>query len=307
MANTDNFRIFYNQSIQPELVRLDQQRRQLLRRMMFSLALWAGIAVLLFYLQIFVVALFALLPFGVYLSVMFSRFRKFVLNFKPRVVKLILDFIDDGLLFGDLKYNPKGKIELKKFLWSSLFGARPAVYDGEDYIEGRIGDVEFEMSELRVQEFSRVRARLDDVFRGVFVRAKFFAPLKGALLVLPRKELPQLSEAVKDFVRNGGQAMDGFVRHEEFRRVFTVYGSRNAKVADLLPEELMDFMLRYRKRKGEVYLSIFGKNCYAALTSKKDILEPKLFQSNVSFELVREFYEDIDAALFVVMALDRSH
>ncbi|MCB9336965.1 MAG: DUF3137 domain-containing protein [Lewinellaceae bacterium] len=307
MANTDNFRIFYNQSIQPELVRLDKQRRQLLRRMFFTLLLWAGIAVLLFYLQVFVFALYALIPFGIYLYVMTTRFRKFVLTFKPRVVKLILDFIDDGLLFGDLKYNPKGKIELKKFLWSSLFGARPAVYEGEDYIEGRIGDVEFEMCELRVQEFSRVRARLDDVFRGVFIRSKFFAPLKGAMLVLPKKELPQLSEAVRDFVRNGGQAMDGFVRHEEFRKVYTIYGSRHTKVADLLPDELMDFMLQYRKKKGEVYLSLFGKNCYVALSSKKDILEPKLFQSNVSFDLVREFYEDIDAALFMVMALDRSH
>ncbi len=307
MANTDNFRIFYNQSIQPELIRLDRQRRQLLRRMMFTAVLWTGIAVLLFYLQIFVIALFALLPFGVYISVMIARFRKFVLTFKPRVVKLILDFIDDGLLFGDLKYNPKGKIEPQKFLWSSLFVTRPAVYEGEDFIEGRIGDVEFEMCELKVQEYSRVRQRLDDVFRGVFIRAKFFYPPKGALLILPRHELPQLSESVKAFVRNGGQAMDGFIRHEEFRKIYTIYGSRNTKVAELLPDELMDFILKYRKKSGEIYLSLIGKICYVAISNKKDILEPKLFQSNVSYELVREFYEDIDAALYMVMALDRSH
>jgi tRNA splicing ligase len=101
--------------------------------------------------------------------------------------------------------------------------------------------------------------------------------------------------------------MDGFVRNDEFRKIYTIYGSRNTKVAELLPDELMDFILKYRKKAGEIYLSVIGKNCYVAIGSKKDILEPKLFQSNVSYELVREFYEDIDAALYMIMALDRSH
>jgi hypothetical protein len=41
--------------------------------------------------------------------------------------------------------------------------------------------------------------------------------------------------------------------------------------------------------------------------NEKDILEPNILQSNVSFELVREFYDDIYMALYVVQALDRAH
>ncbi|MEO1260415.1 MAG: DUF3137 domain-containing protein [Bacteroidota bacterium] len=307
MHNPDEFRIFYNQTIHPELTRLDKQRLSMLRRIFFSLLLMTGVAILIFMIEILVVALIAAIPFVIYISYQFRKIRKFRADFKPRVVELILDFIDDDLLFGDLKYNAKGKITPDKFFRSNIFGAKPAIYEGEDYIEGRIGDVEFEMSELIVEEFSKVRKRLDLVFRGIFVRAKFFYPLHGSLLVIPRNEMPRRSEALKSFVRNNGQLMDPFVKHKEFMDHYTVYGSKNSKVQELLPHFLMDFILEARERTGEIQLSIFQENCYVAISNKKDILEPKIFQSNVSYELVREFYEDIYVALFIVRALDEAH
>ncbi len=288
-------------------MRLDKQRRRMLRRIFLSLLLMVGVATLLYSVQILMVALISAIPFVIYIYNQFKLINKFKADFKPRVVELILDFIDDDLLFGDLKYKAKGKISIDRFLRSNIFGVRPAVYQGEDYIEGRIGDVEFEMCELLVEEFSRVRKRLDLVFRGIFVRAKFFYPLNGALLVLPRATLPQRSEALKSFIRYNGQVMDPFVRHKKFLETYTVYGSMNTKVGELLPEELMDFILASKEKTGEIQLSIFNENCYIAITNEKDILEPKIFQSNVSFELVREFYDDIYAALFIVTALDKAH
>jgi hypothetical protein len=307
MQNPENFRLFYNQTIQPELQRLDKRRRRLLRWMFFSAVILAGILVSQLYIRILVVTLLLAIPITLYLGYLGRQVQKFRLAFKPRVVRLILDFIDDGLLFGDLKYSAKRKIPLEKFLESRIFYTMPAVYEGEDFIEGRIGDVEFEMCELRVEEFSRVRARLDEVFRGIFVRAKFVHPPRGSLLVVPKVALPEVSEALRGFVALGGQNMDPFLRNRPFTEIFTTYGSKDAKPNDLLPEELMDFILRYRRRAGDIYLSFFGNHIYAGIPNDKDILEPKLFQSNVSYELVREFYEDIYVALSLVIAFDRSH
>ena len=307
MHTPDEFRIFYNQTIHPELMRLDKHRRRMLRRIFLSLVMMLGLGFLVYQLKILLLALLAAIPFVIYISYQLQQIKKFRDKFKPRVVELVLDYIDDGLLFGEMKYDAKRKIEKEKFHRSNLFGATPAVYNGEDFIEGRIGDVEFEMCELDVQEFSKVRARLDQVFLGLFVRAKFFYPLQGALLVVPRTSLPKISNAVKSFIRHDGQVMDGLIRHKAFKEAYAVYGSKNTKIKELLPEELMDFILEAQEKTGEIYLSIFGKNCYVAIWNEKDILEPKIFQSNVSFELVREFYEDIYVALYVVTALDRSH
>ncbi|MBK8562207.1 MAG: DUF3137 domain-containing protein [Saprospiraceae bacterium] len=305
--NPEEFRLFYNQTIHPELMRLDKQRLRMLRLITFSATLMLGVGVLVYALSEFLFAALASLPFMGYIAMVVGRIRRFTDDFKPRVVRLVLDFIDDGPLFGDLRYDAKRKMPIEKFLKSQLFITRPAIYEGEDFIEGRIGDVEFEMSELKVEEFSRVRQRLDSVFRGVFLRAKFKYPLKGSVLVLPRAKLPYLSETLKVFVRHGGQVMDNYIKNQKFRETYITYGHRNTKVTDLVTEELMAFLLSYRKDKGEVCLSINGENCYMGIWNQKDILEPNLLQSNVSFELVREFYDDIYMALYVVQALDRAH
>ncbi len=307
MQHPDNFRIFYNRTIQPELRRLDTIRRRLLRLILFAALLMIGVVVLLSYIRVFVIAMIATLPFGLYIAFIAQRIRKFTHEFKPRIVKLILDFIDDGLLFGDLKYDAKRKIPQQIFMRSQIFGTQPAVYEGEDYIEGRIGDVEFSMCELNVQEYSRVRERLDKVFRGIFIHAKSFYPRKGALLVVPTSKLPQLSEAPKEFIRNGGRNLSSSIMHEKFSNAYTVYGSEHVAINNFLPKELMDFILSHRSHTREIYLSIFGKNCYVAIANEKDILEPKIFRSNVSFELVREFYDDIYVGLYLVMALDVSY
>lgn len=305
--NPEEFRIFYNQTIHPELVRLDRHRKRLLWRIGLSAVLMFGAMGLISLIDVFVVSLLAAIPFVIYISYLANQVRKFVQDFKPKVVKLVLDFIDDGALFGDLTYKAKGMVTKEKFIQSSIFGVKPTVYEGEDLIEGRIGDVEFEMSEINAKVFSQARSRMVGVFRGIFLRAKFNYPMEGALLVVPRSSLPNISAAVKWFIGKGGQAMDGFVQHQDFLEVYMVYASKNVKMQEMLPQSLMDFMLRHHETYGDIYLSLFGSNCFVAIENEKDILEPKFYQSNVSFELVKEFYDDIFVALFVVGALDEAH
>lgn len=303
----EKFRKYYNHTIHPELVRLDRKRQRFIRLLLFSVLLFFGVIVFEIYLQIFLLSLIFLLILGTYISFVVYRMRKFIQEFKPHVVKLVLDYIDNDLLFGELQYKTKAKIPLQRFIRSGIFGTVPAVYEGEDYITGRIGDIEFEMCELLVREFSKVRARLDDVFKGVFIHAVFRHPASGQILVLPKDAMPFLIEAVRDFVGGGGQCMDDYVQNEAFKERFTVYGTRNARLSALLPAELINFILNYRNGESDLYLSIKGQHVFVAITNEKDILEPSILQSNVSFELVREFYEDIYSGLYMVKAIDVSH
>jgi hypothetical protein len=302
----DQFRKYYNHTIHPELVRLDRKRMRFIRLLLIAVLLFAAVVVFEIYVRIFVLSLLLMLILGVYMSFVIYRMRKFIREFKPHVVRLVLDFIDDQPLFGELEYKPKGKIPYRRFLSSGIFSLGEAVYEGEDYITGRIGDIEFEMCELLVREFSRVRARLDDVFKGIFIHAVFRHPARGRLLVLPRDEMPLMIDSVRDFVANGGHCMDDHIQDEEFLRRFTVYGTRDARLSTLLPKELRAFILHYRPQN-EVYLSIIGQHIFVAISNDKDILEPRVLQSNVSYDLVREFYEDIASGLYVVRAIDVSH
>ena len=74
--NPTEFRLFYNQTIHPELMRLDRQRRRMLRLILFSAALWLVVAALVYSLSEFLFAAMASLPFIFYLTIVGARVRR---------------------------------------------------------------------------------------------------------------------------------------------------------------------------------------------------------------------------------------
>ena len=65
-------------------------------------------------------------------------------------------------------------------------------------------------------------------------------------------------------------------------------------------------MFRNKTQK-EIYVSFINNDIYVGVTEPKDILEPSIFMSNVSFELVREFYEDIELLVSIVQDFDENN
>ena len=308
MNRYDNFRVFYNQSIQPELLRLDRQRRRLLRLIFFSIVLLIAVIIFEIMLSSFIVTMVMMIPIFIYITYLSFQVKKFKLTFKPKVVELILDFIDDDPNFGTLTYDPKKKIPINTFLKSKIFGSRPSVYEGEDYIAGRIGVVDFELSELNIKEFSKVRNRLNHVFRGVFLHAKLDHPVKGEVIMLPRDFRQYLSRSIKMITAKGGKNYDRAVKNSRFRKEFMTYVGKNSDVQTLISDAMQNEILEYMDRTDKyMYFSFQGNQIYMAVTEQKDILEPKLFQSNVSFELIREFFEDIHLLLEIVEDFEATH
>ena len=51
-------------------------------------------------------------------------------------------------------------------------------------------------------------------------------------------------------------------------------------------------------------MPVVGDKIYIALTQDRDLLEPSLWTSNVSYPLVREFYDDLRILLDLVRHVD---
>ena len=308
MRDLDEFRIYYNHTIHPELVRLDQQRRRLLRLLLFSAFALTGVIIFELFLNILVVTLLLMIPIGIYISYLLLEVKKFRASFKPKVVNLILDFMKESINFRKMTYAADRYIPLKVFNASQIFGVQPAVYEGEDYIEGRVDEIEFQMSELNVKEFSRVRNRLNYVFRGVFMHAELKQPLNGVIVVLPRKFRQYLTRTIKNFHRNGARDMDGFMKTQAFRDTFLTYATNNVKIREVIPDYMEQVFTDYVERTNkEIYVSFIEKHIFIAITNPKDILEPYLFQSNTSFDLIYEFFEDIRTVVSLVEEFDNHH
>lgn len=304
-----DFRLFYNQSIHPELLNLEQRRRRLVRLLGLSVFLLLMVVLLQVYIQIFVVTLFLFIPVGLWIAYLLFRVQVYYQEFKPRVVGLVLDFIDNDINYGTFHYRPKGGIAKDRFLESKIF-TRADEYMAEDYISGQVRELPFELCELRVREFSDVRSRLDYVFSGVFLIGDLRRPeMNGGILLLPDANRKYLSRSQRAFHLMGGRRVRKNLL-AEFEAFFDTYATPNIRLRDVLSEDLQRAILLFRQRfqeenrEKEIYLSMINDKVYLALTQDKDLLEPNLFQNTVSFEIVREFYADINLLLDILQEVD---
>lgn len=258
------------------------------------------------YLQILVLSLFLMIPVGLYLTYLVYNIQQFRSTFKPHVVNLILDFIDDDLNFGTLKYDSKRFIKKERFIASHLFATKAPFYQGEDFIFGKIGELDFEMCELNVKELSKVRNRLNYIFRGIFLQTTSNKSLQGKIIVLPRAFKQYLSRSVKAFNQIGGDEYEGSLS-EKFEENFMTFATKEANVASVLSEDMQKTIVEYREKiNKEIYISFIKNDISIAITEPKDILEPYIFKSNVSYGLVSDFFEDIHTMMNIIKRFDEN-
>ncbi len=310
MQSLNELRQFYNHTIHPELMRMEQRRHRLLLFLGMSFLVLLSIFLLQIYLNILVITLALMIPLVMYITHIFNELETFKNTFKPQVISLLLDFIDNDVTFNiPLKYVEDASISPETFAASRLFNTVSPDYVGEDYISGEMGEMEFEMSELAVKEFSPVRNRLDDVFRGVFLHARFVRDVQlpdGEILVLPRHKKQYLSKTIKSFTVNGGRQYEP--QNLRFSDEFVVYSTTNANIKGFLSNEMQKAIIRYKEKGGkEIYISFIANDIYIAVTQDKDLLEPVLWQSNVSFDLIKEFYDDLTLLLSIVLDIDANN
>ncbi|HNG90580.1 MAG TPA: DUF3137 domain-containing protein [Saprospiraceae bacterium] len=304
-----DFRLFYNHSIHPELMHLEQRRRRLVRLLLLAGLLLLGVVAVQVYLGIFLITLLLLIPVGMGIAYLAFRIRVFFAEFKPRVVEAILDYIDNDVNYSFTKYAPQGSISKQQFLASRIFTTASDFW-GEDLVVGQVRETPFEMSELRVREFSPVRDRLDYVFRGVFLIGDYKRwDMHGSVLLLPDAYRKYLSRSERAFHLLGGRRVQGNLL-PDFEAFFDTYATPEVRIQDVISEELQVAILQFRKdfqeqnRQKEIYLSIIGDKIYIALTQDRDLLEPSLWRNNVSYGLVREFYDDLSMLLDLVRHVD---
>ena len=288
-------------------MRLERRRKRLLRLLFLSGVALTGIFFFELYVNILPLTLALSIPIGFYITFLLYRVREFILNFKPKVVNLILDFIDNDINYGTLYYDSKKLIPKKDFQASNIFKSGTDVYTGEDYIKGAIGEIKFELSELKVREFSRVRRRLNYVFRGVFLKAEARVSMEGSLVILPREFKQYLSRTLKHMFSQRAESIDNLIRNKAFRDYFMTMATKETKIRNVLTDHLQQAIVDYRaKTDKSIYLSFNKKNIYIAVTEPKDLLEPFIWRSNVSFELVREFFEDLQLLLQIIEEIDEN-
>ncbi|MCB0628340.1 MAG: DUF3137 domain-containing protein [Saprospiraceae bacterium] len=303
----EEFRLYYNHTIHPELVRQERARVRILRLIGFSFFILLCLLAIELYIGILVITLFLSIPIVVYIGYLIVRVRQFIQTFKPSVVRLILDFMSQMPNYSDLEYSPDKSISKKQFLSSGLFATKADYFLGEDHIQGQVSLMEFEMSELLVRQVAPVGNRLDTTFEGVFLLATFSEETQGVIRVWPRHQRQYHTRAIKEFTWEGGKNVDEEILNAGFREQFVVYATEDTHVVGILSEPMQAAILDYTIKTGkDIYIAFENRKIYAGITEPRDLLEPSIFYTNLRFDLIREFYEDIYLILRVVMYFDQT-
>ena len=309
VMHIDAFRRYYNTHIYPELKRTERLRKRLLGLIFFSLLIIFLILTISAYLGVVLLSLFLIMPITFYIFYLGYRIQRFRQEFKPRIVGLILDFMNEQLNFSNLSYDAKSMIPKLLFQQSNIFTTKAAYYQGEDFIKGMVGEMPFALSELVVREPSPMTNKLQDVFEGVFLHAIFAEEdTRGEIVVWPKHRKQYLTRSIKEFNFKGGVNQDYEINNPDFQEYFLVYATPDTHVQGILSEPMQDALVRYVEITGkDIYMSFIDRPIFTAITEERDLLEPSIFVSNIHFDLIREFYFDIMLVLKIVEDFDQTH
>jgi len=301
MQNINEFRIFYNTTLHTKLKYLEGTRIQLLFLFALSLSVLVLSGWLVYWLKMPAISLLIWIPIAAYSSFLGWKMRKFKNSFKPAIVQEILDFIPH-----QITYDHKIFIQKNRFLDSKIFATTAPYYKGEDYLIGQVGSTTFEMCELDVRDRSRTDSKLRPVFRGIFFHATCKNPFQGEIIMLPRTDRAYLTRSVKAFIRAGGEALP--VKYPGFNERFMTYKGKTTNPDVVINPSFYGILYEFAERLDKkVYISFVAGHIYIGIWEPKDILEPNILRSNVSFKLVSEFYVDLYNVVSLVEDFDRLH
>ena len=292
------FRLYYNRVIFPELRSLETQRR----RMIFLIGLLAAMGVGVFWLilraHIPAISLFSWIPIYFFIKYLQSKIASFTKKFKPRIVNLVLKHLNSQLL-----YEAEGGMTEEQFMASRIFVTSPSDYHAEDLVTGSIGTADFELCEINARQSPRVEGAPTTLFRGLFFRTKMPDEFEGIILILPKEDSQYLIRSIKAITREQGTRVE--IDDERFNQHFVAYSASETNVVNLLTDEMISNIIEYRETYGKkMYISFCDGYFYLAIRNDRDILEPNIWKSTVSFALIKAFYDDLILITSVVADFD---
>ncbi len=234
--------------------------------------------------------------------------REYVEQFKARVIRRIIEFIDP-----ELTYLADGHVSKARFHSSRIFTRYPDRLHGDDLVSGRVGRTAIEFSEVHAQyktettdSKGRKKKKYHTIFNGLFFSAGFNKQFRGKTVVLP-DTAERLFGGIGGFLQSLNKSRGELVKleHPEFEKYFVVYGDDQIESRYVLSTSLVQRILDFRKKTSrQVHLSFVGSEVFVAVPYRRSLFEPRVFGKITGFKGIREYFADLQLALGIVEDLD---
>lgn len=309
MRTLDELWDFFKTHLHADLVVLENERKFVLQKLLIAYAMIAALSIVGFLLfqTIFGADDIVMAPLilggmaatGAYFWLT-SSYRS---NFKDIVIEPLIRFFDEGLT-----YKKSGYIPQHIYTRSKIFLQSVERYRGDDFVQGKIGQTQISFSELHTEYSVRTKnsRRWVTIFKGMFFTADFNKHFQGRTVVLPDQAEKTLGGLGK-FFQSKNFSRDPLVKMDDpaFEKEFVVYGTDQIEARYILTSSLMKRIMDFRQKTGrQIYLSFVDSNIFIAIPYTKNLFEPNVFQTLVSFSVIKEYFTDFKTALDIVEELN---
>ncbi|MBS4012168.1 MAG: DUF3137 domain-containing protein [Bacteroidetes bacterium] len=319
MKTIHEFENFFNNNMFDDLSALEERRKRILKFAILAyLVVFVGVALSFFLAFLFCFEgnciLFAIIGgiaasiiIGVVIFYVNGRDKEFYLDFKEKVIHAVIKFISP-----DLEYNAKNYIGLDTFQRSRIFTKRVDRYRGDDMVEGKIdkthiwfSEVHAEYKQTTTDSKGRTKTSYHKIFKGLFFIADFNKHFSSSTVVMPN--LLGKSGIARFFNKMSPGRHEKFVSLEDpdFNKYFVVYGEDQIEARYILSTSLMKRITDFKqKHKNTIYLSFVNSFLYVGISYSKNLFEPSYFKKLTRFEIVKNYFEDVQLAISIVEELN---
>ena len=234
------------------------------------------------------------------------------LNFKRNIIEQIIQFIDpeNCLSYANNLFIEDKRRTIIAFTRSQLFGDaidEPEWLEQEDCVYGTIGQTSIFFAEISVQNTipnKDINLTLKElinkknIFHGLFFEAKFAKKFNSRTFILPN------NLTTKAPLMNNWRGQLIKLEDPEFKRRFRVYADNQIEARYILSTNLMSRLVDFNKRaRRKVYISFIAGYIYIAIPYRRQLFEPKFWQSMLSFAPLKEYFQDLQLMIGIVEEL----
>ncbi len=218
----------------------------------------------------------------IFLGIGFSEFYKIKKEFKTTVLTDMFK-----TLIPDVEYNPNAGLSTLE-VYSTEFLKKADRFHSEDYIAGKIDDVDFVSSDVRLEERhvehtkNGTRTYYVPYFVGRVFRFKFNKDFVGSLQVLESGS--PLSRRKFNKVK---------LESIDFNKKFKTYAEEDLTAFYILTPDIMEAIFHLEKRNpGQIKMSFLGDFLYVAINNNKNTFELQMFRK-IDQSMIEEFKKDL--------------
>ena len=301
---------FYYKTLYPVLKELEEDRKAVKKRVInisivFSIVVFTLLAFLAKHLNdldfLFFIGILYIAGLGWIYRYLITDYRS---EFKQKVIAPLIEEIDKNLT-----YIPEMHIPLANFNRSKLFTKRPDRVSGNDYVRGKLDNIDIAFSDFHAQKRhrdSKGRESWETIFQGLLIVSDFHKKFHGETVILPDSAQSMFGDLIGSWLQANNFSRNELVKMDSpaFEKEFVVYSTDQVEARYILTPTLMQKLLNYKKRsKHPLYVSFIRGKIYMAIEYNDDMFEPSVFHSLLSYKIAMEYVATLHLAIGIVEEL----